>query len=35
LITLGVLGEYIGRMSEELKRRPLYIIDKIYEFGSL
>jgi glycosyltransferase involved in cell wall biosynthesis len=31
LITLGVLGEYIGRMSEELKRRPLYIIDKIYE----
>jgi polyisoprenyl-phosphate glycosyltransferase len=34
LITLGVLGEYIGRMSEELKRRPLYIIDKIYESGS-
>jgi glycosyltransferase involved in cell wall biosynthesis len=31
MITLGVLGEYIGRMSEELKRRPLYIIDKIYE----
>ncbi len=31
MITLGVLGEYVGRMSEELKRRPLYIINKIYE----
>jgi polyisoprenyl-phosphate glycosyltransferase len=34
MITLGVLGEYIGRMSEELKRRPLYIINKIYGAGS-
>jgi polyisoprenyl-phosphate glycosyltransferase len=31
LITLGILGQYIGRISEESKNRPLYIIDKIYQ----
>lgn len=30
LITLGIMGEYIGRLSEESKKRPLYIIEKIY-----
>lgn len=30
LITLGVVGQYIGRISEESKNRPLYIIEKIY-----
>lgn len=30
LITLGIMGEYIGRLSEESKNRPLYIIEKIY-----
>lgn len=28
LISLGVMGEYIGRMFNETKRRPLYIIEK-------
>ena len=26
LVVIGVLGEYIGRIYEELKRRPLYIV---------
>ncbi len=29
LLTLGIIGEYLGRMFEENKRRPLYLIDEI------
>lgn len=28
LITIGILGEYIGRIYDEVKGRPLFIIDK-------
>lgn len=28
LLCLGLMGEYIGRIYEEVKRRPMYIIDK-------
>lgn len=33
LICIGVLGEYVGRIYEELKRRPLYIVDREVNFG--
>jgi glycosyltransferase involved in cell wall biosynthesis len=30
IISISVLGEYIGRVFEEVKKRPLYFIDKIH-----
>lgn len=32
LISIGILGEYIGRIYDEVKRRPPYIIDKKFNF---
>jgi len=32
LITIGILGEYLGRIHEEIKGRPLYIIDEEINF---
>ena len=29
LVSIGVLGEYLGRMQQEIKRRPSYVVDGI------
>jgi glycosyltransferase involved in cell wall biosynthesis len=31
LVSLGVIGEYIGRLFQEAKARPLYIVDSVIE----
>lgn len=34
-LILGIMGEYLSRISIESKRRPLYIIDKVYNPGEV
>ena len=30
LVCIGILGEYLGRIYDEVKRRPLYFVQKIH-----
>jgi dolichol-phosphate mannosyltransferase len=32
LLSLGLMGEYIGRIYDEVKRRPMFIIDRKVNF---
>ncbi|MDO4551220.1 MAG: hypothetical protein Q4C96_08225 [Planctomycetia bacterium] len=34
LISLGVIGEYIGRIYTEVKDRPLYVVQERFGFGT-
>lgn len=34
-LIMGIMGEYLSRIAIESKRRPLYIIDKIYRHGEV
>jgi len=34
LLSLGIIGEYLGRLFIEVKRRPIYLIDGVYESGT-
>jgi polyisoprenyl-phosphate glycosyltransferase len=31
LMGVGILGEYIGRIYDEVKRRPLFLIQQVHE----
>ena len=35
LVAIGLLGEYLGRIYDEVKQRPLYIVQRTYGMGAI
>lgn len=35
LMSIGIIGEYIGRLVIESKQRPIYVIDRVYQAGQV
>jgi undecaprenyl-phosphate 4-deoxy-4-formamido-L-arabinose transferase len=35
LVVVGLIGEYLGRLFLEVKSRPIYVIEGVYEDGTV
>jgi dolichol-phosphate mannosyltransferase len=33
LLSIGILGQYLGRVYDEVRQRPMYIVESAYGFG--
>jgi hypothetical protein len=31
LVSIGIIGEYLGRLFLEVKGRPIYVVENVYE----
>mgnify|MGYP003704380809 FL=1 len=34
LVSIGIIGEYLGRLFHEVKGRPIYVVEGFYEEGA-